>query len=103
MALYNAELHRVVEQVLGMLEEKRYPSITEVPTCWHPGLQGGNPDASSSATESNKGWGTCVMGHLTGVIWDEGARHALTKGIISISPLELLGSAITLELAHFHD
>lgn len=102
MAPYNKQFAETVAQVLHMLENKKYPSITEPPIYWHSGMEGGNSDASASATASNKGWGVCVMGNMTGGAWDAQVRAALAKGLISISPLELLGSAIALEFAHQH-
>lgn len=110
MAPYSKELAKVVAQVINMLEQKVYPPITDVPTYWLPGLQGGNSEASVtsvqisrhsvSATASDKCQGVFVMGRMTGGVWDERTREALTKGIISISLLELLGSVIVLDFAH---
>ena len=67
------------------------------PRAFHPGLTGANSDASASATAENKGWGFCAFGRLCAGRWSRETRDALEKGLLSINPLELLGSVFLLD------
>ncbi len=87
-------------EISQLIRERRLPGLTRNPVYWHPPLQGATSDASGSSDAQNKGWGVCIMGYIAYGAWSQRVRDALSRGIVSISPLELLSCAVILHTAY---